>query len=204
MHVDEEFAPQSPTYAPQSPTYDNDYRSTTGSPSPWYNTAPTRMIVQHVNIIDAEEHERLVNKARYNGPDFTKPIVPQHHEKRREAAARKRIYGDEYYTLAKFDVVPQFKMIKLDRQQYEVLTANAAVNFPQPTATASTSANLNDSDAVIPDKDVINRSNERVTTKKCAKPTPTARQSSVFKLTALQIPKICTECLSVRCYCNDY
>lgn len=159
------------------------------------------MIVQHVNFIDAEEHERLVKKARYSGPDFTKPISP---ENRREVMARKRIYGDEYYTLANFDVEPQFKMVKLDQQQYEVLTVNATANFSQPTATTSTSADLNDRDAVNSDEDVTNRSNEGVTTKKYANPTPTVRHSSAFKLTALQIPKICIDCLSVRCYCNDY
>lgn len=185
-------------YAPQSPTYDySDSRSTAESPSPWYNTAPTQMIVQHVNSIEAEEHERLVKNARYNGPDFTKPTVQQ---RRREAVARKRIYGDEYYTLDKFNVEPQFKMIKLDQQQYEVLSANAAINFTQPTATTSAPAGLNDSDALIADK---NGSNESVTIKKYANPTPTDRHWSAFTLTASQIPKICTDCLAVRCYCND-
>lgn len=193
MIVDEECAPLSPTYAPQSPTYDNDRRS----PLPWCNTAPTQMIVQHVNFIDADEHERLVNMARYRGPDFTKPIVPHHHNKRREVAARKRIYGEEYYTLAKFDVEPQFKMIKLDQQQYEVLTGNGTANVSQSTATNPTSsADLNDAG-----EDAID---EKVTTNKYANPTPTVRHASAFTLTALQIPKICMVCLSVRCYCNDY
>lgn len=156
------------------------------------------MIVQHVNYIDAEEHERLVNKARYSGPDFTKPVVPHHLKKRREVASRKRIYGEEYCTLTKFDVEPRFKMIKIDQQQYEVLTVAGTANVSQSTTTTSTSADLNDAG----EDDAIN---EKVTTeKKYANPTPTVRHSSVFKLTPLKIPKICMGCLSVRCYCNDY
>lgn len=85
-------------------------------------------------------------------------------------------------------------MIKLDQHQYEVLTVNGAANVSQSTATTSTSTDLNDA-AII---------NENFTTKQYANPTPTKRHSTVFKLTPLEIPKICMDCLSVRCYCNDY
>lgn len=190
-----EYAPQSPTYGPSSPACD------AAEETAWCNTAPAYMVVQqheNVEFIGAKEHERLVTKARYKGPDFTKPLMPQH-----KVAARKRIYGEEYCTLAEFNVEPQFKMIKLDQEQYELLTTNATTNFTQPTATTLSSADLNDSDTIIDDEDVIDGSRNS-NTKRYANPTPTVRQSSVFKLTVSQIPKICMECLSTRCYCNDY
>ena len=107
-------------------------------------------------------------------------------------ASRKRIYGEEYCTLADFDVVPQFKMMKLDRPQYELLATNATTN---PTATTSSSAP--DSDVVTYDVEVNDGLTEEIknsNAKRYANPTPTVRQSSVFKLTAGQIPRICMDC----------
>lgn len=136
--------------------------------------------MQHENVdfIDAKEHERLVNIARSKGPDFTKPLrlLKLQEKRQRAAAARKRIYGEEYRTLAQFNVEPKFKMVKLDRHQYELLATNATTNSTAPS--------------------------DDVEVKRYANPTPTVRQSSVFNLTAAQIPKICMECLYVRCNCE--
>lgn len=193
-----EYVPQSPTYSPSSPA------CRPPSPSPWCNTAPAYMVVQQENVefIDAEEHERLVNNARYKGPDFTKRLKLQHKKRQRAVASRKRIYGEEYCTLTDFNVVPQFKMMKLDRPQYELVATNATIN-----STTTTSSSAPDSDVVTYDVEVNDGSTEEVknrSAKRYANPTPTVRQSSVFKLTAVQIPRICMECLSTRCYCESY
>lgn len=246
------YVPKSPTYNPTSPDPATLPSSSSSSSETNCYMQPYLTVQQNnVDFIEAETHERLVNTVRYEGPDFTRPL-----DANKKSSSFKRIYGEEYRTLAEFDIEPQFKMIKLDhQQQHEVFgdddpmmsVIHPSVRTPSPSyndfnkaaetgnekkykggrgrekakeflTAADEEGNEegeekeeNGEDGEEENYEDDEDRDDRSRTKsiddgipdKHVNPTPTARHSSVFKLSLSDIPNMCPKCLSVRCYCND-
>lgn len=213
---------QSPEYFPSIPTSadvgnSNLTQNSTYIPLPSTSKvgdeALSYLVKQHdnINFVDTKEHELMVNRARYNGLDFTRSIHASHTGSE-TVTSRKRIYGEEYRTLGEFDIEPRFKLIKLDQQQHEILAAKSNTANCDRSVVTSPSHEFNDSDTGKAEEDTFGRSasdegptinNNQKNMENYTIPTPTDRQSSVFKLTVSQIPNICMQCLSIRCYCKD-
>lgn len=186
-------------------------------PTPYTDTTTTMTDTASTNSMDfssVEEHQRMVDEARYRRPDFTKPL----RSGIRDAASssisssgssnsgnkplkRKRIYGEDFYRLTDFNVEPKFKMMKLDHQQCEFLTPNSTVECIISTSGSQlkTTDDANEEDAARVDE--LGKQTTEVS-KRYADPTPTSRHSSRFTLDWSSITTVCLECMSTACLCD--
>lgn len=150
-----------------------------------------------------EEHQLMVDEARYGRPDFTRPLRRGVSSCGDRVRKRKRIYGEDYYELADFNVLPKFKMLKLDHEQCESLTPNGTGGGSSTTTISGGDVLLSRSTDV--ENECAARGGEETGTrsrKRYAEPTPTARHWSRFVLDRSQITTVCPECVSTGCLCD--
>lgn len=134
----------------------------------------------------------MVDEARCGRPDFTRPLR-NGIGATASSLKRKRIYGEDYRELTHFDVTPKFKMLKLDRQQCELL---------EPKSTSDGSGGATD----VANEEAAERGEEAgkrsTVSKRYADPTPTERHASRFVLDWSRITTVCPGCVSTVCLCD--
>lgn len=172
------------------------------------STTSTTTTNTGMDFSSVDEHQRMVDEARYRRPDFTKPLRSGIRDAASSSSSssnnkplkRKRIYGEDFYRLTDFNVEPKFKMMKLEHQQCELLTPNSTVECISTSGSQLNSTDAANEEGAARVEEL--RKQTAVVSKRYADPTPTARHSSRFTLDWSRITTICLECMSTACLCD--